>query len=343
MADPDNPELYQEYLQPGEEEVAQKLADYLKWVILNREFLSGTTTRDVHAKTVATLKAELIVEPNLPPEMRHGVLAEPRSWPAWVRYSNSSQTPREDIKSDIRGMALKLMNVPGEKLLPQERNATTQDFICLSTDTFLTRNSQEFFEFMVAFNTSFWTALRYGLTHPAIALNLFRSLQRYPNLMEVQYFSGPQRLGEMAVRYSFKPSSSRQSDFPENPGRNYLRDVIGQQLAREDVYYDFMVQVQKDPIRQPIENGLVAWSQEISPYQKVATLRIPQQKVDTPERNWIGENLSMNPWHSLPAHQPIGNVNRTRKTVYIEISRFRHERNFVPMEEPTAGPDFLET
>ena len=343
MADREKLELYKEYPQPGEEELAQKLTEYIQWVILNREFHSGTTTRDVHAKTVAALKAELTVDPDLPPEMRHGILREPRSWPAWVRYSSSSQTPQKDIKPDIRGMAMKLMNVPGEKLLPQHEHATTQDFICLSTDVFLTHNAQEFYDFMVAFNTDFWHSLWYGITHPKISISLIQSLKKFANLMEVQYFSGPQRLGEMAVRYSLKPSSSRQSRIPDDPGQNYLREVIDQQLAREEVYYDFMVQVQKDPYRQPIEDALVRWSQEISPYQKVATLRIPKQKVDTPERNQIGENLSMNPWHSLPAHQPLGNVNRARKTVYIAISRFRHERNLVPMEEPVAGPDFLET
>jgi hypothetical protein len=343
MAGHEKLELYKEYPQPGEEEVARKLAEFLKWVILNREFMSGTTTRDVHVKSVAALKAELIVEPGLPPEMRHGVLREPRSWPCWVRYSNSHQRASKDINRDIRGMALKLMNVPGEKLLPQEKHATTQDFLCLSADVFLTRNSKEFLDFMVAFNTNLWTGFVYSITHPRIAIGFLQARKRFANLMEVQYFSGAQRLGKLAVRYSLKPRSDRKSEFPDNPGQNFLREVIDQQLAREEVYYDFMVQVQKDPYRQPIEDALVSWSQEISPYQKVATLRIPKQKVDTPERNWIGENLSMNPWHSLPEHQPLGNVNRARKIAYIEISKFRHGRNLVPMEEPVAGPDFLDT
>src|SRR5436309_7965939 len=148
-------ELYQEYPQPGEDALAHKLAEYLKWVIVNREFLSGTTTRDVHSKTVATLKAELIVDPNLPPELRHGVFREPRSYPVWVRYSNSFQTPRKDIKPDICGIALKLMDVPGEKLLESQKDATTQDCAFLSTDVFLTRDTQELYDFIVAVNSGF--------------------------------------------------------------------------------------------------------------------------------------------------------------------------------------------
>lgn len=344
MADKEKLELYQEYPQPGEEELARKLTEFLKWVMLNREFLSGTTTRDVHAKTVAALKGELIVGDDVPPELRHGVFREPRRYPVWVRYSNSFQTPRQDKTGDIRGMAVKLMNVPGEKLLEQQKDATTQDFAFLSTDVFLTRDTQEFFDFMVAANTGFWPSLWYALTHPRISIGFIASLKRFANLMEVQYFSAtPQRLGELAVKHSLKPRAGQQSEIPDDPGNNYLRDVIDRRLAREEVYYDFLVQVQKDPYRQPIENALVSWSQELSPFRKVATLRIPMQKVDTPERNLIGENLSMNPWHSLPEHRPLGNVNRARRIVYFEIARFRHERNLVPLEEPTAGPDFLDS
>ena len=39
------------------------------------------------------------------------------------------------------------------------------------------------------------------------------------------------------------------------------------------------------------------------------------------------ENLSFNPWHSLPAHRPLGGINRARKVVYPALSKLRHERN----------------
>ena len=344
MAHRERLELYQEYPLPGEEELARKLAEHIKWVMVNRDYLTGTTYRDVHAKTVAALKAELVVDQDVPSELRHGVFREPRRFPVWVRFSSTFQRPRKDIRRDIRGVALKLMNVPGEKLLPEERQATTQDFVFLSTDNFLTRNTQEFFDFTVAVNSGFLPALWYGVSHPRISLNLLKSQQRYPNLLELQYFSAtPFRLGELAVKHSLAPRSDRRSRVPSNPGNNYLRDVIHQQLAHEEVTFDFSVQVQRDPYRQPIEDALVPWSQELSPFRKVATLRIPQQQVDTAERNQIGEHLSMNVWHSLPEHRPLGNVNRSRKIVYVEVSKLRHQRNLAPMEEPVAGPDFLES
>ncbi|HXT20940.1 MAG TPA: hypothetical protein VN923_09335, partial [Thermoanaerobaculia bacterium] len=70
--------------------------------------------------------------------------------------------------------------------------------------------------------------------------------------------------------------------------------------------------------------------------------RIPQQEIDTSERNWTAENLAMNAWHALPEHRPLGSLNRGRLLAYLEVSKFRRTRNLLPpLEEPTAGPDFF--
>ena len=48
------------------------------------------------------------------------------------------------------------------------------------------------------------------------------------------------------------------------------------------------------------------------------------------------ENISMNPWHSIKEHTPLGGMNRTRKIVYQATSKIRHELNRVTPIEPTA-------
>jgi hypothetical protein len=72
-----------------------------------------------------------------------------------------------------------------------------------------------------------------------------------------------------------------------------------------------------------------------APLQKVATIRIPRQVLDTPEQNAFDEALSFTPWHSLPEHQPLGSINRARKAVYQATSEQRHQEMRVAMEEPT--------
>ena len=104
------------------------------------------------------------------------------------------------------------------------------------------------------------------------------------------------------------------------------------QLSGDEARFDFSVQVQTDSLMMPVEDPTVDWG---APYQKVATIRIPPQEFDTPERNTFGENLSFTPWHSLPEHRPLGGINRAREAIYRAISKQRHELNGVPRREPT--------
>jgi hypothetical protein len=67
----------------------------------------------------------------------------------------------------------------------------------------------------------------------------------------------------------------------------------------------------------------------------VATLTIPSQIFDTPERREFGDNLSFNPWRSLPEHRLLGGISRARRQVYQALSAFRRETNQAPEKEPT--------
>ena len=49
-------------------------------------------------------------------------------------------------------------------------------------------------------------------------------------------------------------------------------------LSRQDVELDFMVQVQTDPHRMPIEDAGVRWPERLSPFVPVATLRVLRQE-----------------------------------------------------------------
>jgi len=119
---------------------------------------------------------------------------------------------------------------------------------------------------------------------------------------------------------------------------NYLRYNLAQTLNENEAKFDFFVQLQTDADAMPIEDPTVPWS---SQNIKVATLTIPPQIFDTNQQIEYGENLSFNPWHSLPEHRPLGAFNRVRKRVYETMSKFRHAKNKVPDFEPKDSPDFL--
>jgi hypothetical protein len=93
----------------------------------------------------------------------------------------------------------------------------------------------------------------------------------------------------------------------------------------------------------PIENASVVWPEKLSPYIKVATLRIPAQKFDSPEQLAFARNLSINPWHCIAEHRPLGNQNRARKTIYLETSKARQNMNGDKRIEPNPEDFFSES
>ena len=96
----------------------------------------------------------------------------------------------------------------------------------------------------------------------------------------------------------------------------------------------FLVQKRAAPESMPVEDSRIPWDQEKSAFIPVATVTVPVQEFSGEARLRFCENLSFTPWHSLPAHRPLGNINRTRKAVYEAVSAFRHEANGEPRVEP---------
>ena len=333
-------ELYKEYPRPDENEVAQKIIKLMEEQMVKNT--RGRMLRDVHSKCHGCVQAEFIVEPNLPDELRVGVFKEARSFPAFIRFSNAGGLApiagtAPDIRLDARGMAIKLIGVEGPKLLEQEKDAQTQDFLLFTPNIFFTADPTGFYNLMVALTTGFLSLVWFLLMHLRIAYALYISLRKHADLLELQFFSAvPYLFGGKAVKYSANSTLSATSRVPHHPTDNYLRERMKERLAREEVTFDFMIQFQADPNRMPIENAQVPWREVLSPFIKVATVRIPRQSFDSPAQLEYCDDLSFTPWHSLPEHRPLGSVSRVRRSVYMTISKFRHDKNGAPRREPTV-------
>ena len=128
--------------------------------------------------------------------------------------------------------------------------------------------------------------------------------------------------------------------MPRIPSDNYLREAMIETLRREDVTFDFMVQLQQDPHRQPIEDGSIEWKESQTPFIPVAELRIPEQEFASLPQLDFADVLSFTPWHSLAEHRPLGGINRSRKALYREMSRLRQRMNGVAHHEPTGDERF---
>jgi hypothetical protein len=285
------------------------------------------------------VKAEFIVLDDFSYALRHGVFKTPRTFEAVIRFSAGEVAVFPDTRLPRSGgMAIKLFGVEGEKLLPSEKHAQTQDFIMINFPGFLTQS----FASYEALHLSSYSAedrARFFEAHPhEESLNKRQSLEPFNNPLQARYFSQvPYMLGPNAIKFSARPVSNAANRPSASEGPDFLREAMMKQVGDSDVYFDFSVQVQTDPIRMPIEDPLTVWDEALSPFQRLALIRIPRQDL-TMSGIEIAENLSFNPWHSLPEHRPIGHVNRARKVIYEMVAEFRRTTNGVGREEPTKLP-----
>lgn len=329
-------DLAQENPPANEAVIIQELAERLKAKII-KDNPTGIMRRDAHPKMHGVVKAEFIVEPELPEHLRVGIFKEAKTYPAWIRFSNQSGTLNPDIERDIRGMAIKLMGVPGKKLQDGEEDAQTHDFILISTHVFVTKDVAEFNDLLKALTGSILSKTQFFATHWRVVGNLIKSLKQFANPLQTRYFSTtPYLWGPQAAKYSAIPRVADPDPIPDNPEDNYMRSTMVAQLAREAVEFDFSVQLQTDAVTMPIEDPGQEWREDESPFQKVATIRIPQQAFDTQKQDEFGENLSYSPWHCIAEHRPLGGINRARRVIYPFISKFRHDKNKVPVKEPDS-------
>jgi hypothetical protein len=324
---------------PGEAAAVRRIIDTMA-TFAHRTYAHATSERIGNTKTYGVVHAEFEVLEGLPDALRKGVFAAPRTFPAWVRFGGPGPlSPPDPQDNGILSIGVKLMDVPGPKLLDDERH--TQDFTGISSPTFTTPDVVE--------NVKLQRRLLQGLpafyfvdprdSHllDAVMQGLYSRMNTSP--LEVSYWSCvPYAMGDgQAMRYSIHPSSRERTPVPRRPAANYLRQAMARTLARTPVEFDFRIQLQTDPARMPIENASVIWSERRSPPVTVAKLRLPAQEFDTPEQHAWARTLSFQPWHSVPEHRPLGNQNRARRAIYYELSKLRQEMNGDPRIEPTAA------
>ena len=138
--------LAQEIIPSGEPEQIEQITVIERTTQEHTDRLRRPSPRNVHPKQHGCVRAELMVAEGIPERLRHGIFREARGYPAVVRFSNAKQ--RDDQLPDGHGMAIKLLDVPGEKILEQERHAETQDFILIDHPVFFARNVAEMLPLM---------------------------------------------------------------------------------------------------------------------------------------------------------------------------------------------------
>ncbi|CDF93558.1 MULTISPECIES: catalase family protein [unclassified Pseudomonas] len=329
-----------EQIPPGEAAMTQEIIQTaIRIVDQHRE---GTRyLRDAHAKAHGCVMAEVQVPSDLPAPLRQGVFAEPgKVWQATMRLSNGNAYPQFDSLRDARGMAIKLLNVPGKSLLGERQSQGEQDFVMFNHPNFFVSDVAEYRQNVAAQADgkkvmAFFPGLdprSWQIRHLFIALATLSPPPASPT--QTTYFSvSPYKFGEANAKFRVAPDPDSCPSYTlpaQNQALpNFLRSALHQQLSTDRVPACFVLQIQRqDPGKyMPIEDTSIEWQESDAPFETVARIKVPPQDFDTPKLNLACDNLSFNPWFGIEAHRPIGGINRLRKAVYEAVSDYRHSRN----------------
>ena len=316
---------WKEMIPAGEAERFERLAEQIH-ELQRKHARGGRASRGLHAKSQAGVEAELTVLPDLPAHARVGLFAAPGTLRAYVRFSNGSGVPRPDRKPDVRGIAIKVLGVPGKKLIPGLADATTQDFLLILNPNTGFVDGEEFVWFVSAAENQALllprAMSRFGpLGALAFIARLLRGLSApVSSLATNRYYSAlPSQFGPYAAHWALVPRAQAAEEARRGSSPDYLAEELASRLESGPVEYDFCVQFYRDEEHTPIEDGSRGWTLDDAPLVTLARLTLPQQSMRSPRGRRVAEfveRLSFDPWHATADFRPLGNMMRLRKLAY---------------------------
>jgi hypothetical protein len=313
--------------------------------------------RGAHAKSHGLLKGELRIYDDLPEELRQGIARTAKTYPIIIRFSTSPPDILRDGIAAFRGMAIKVIGIPGKKLSPEAKDAVTQDFILANDKTLPTGDVASYLK-QTLFGEKLMnqpqeiaqvvtTAMRAG----SAALRMVgikwiggvggQALPETHILGNSFYTTAAVRFGDYIAKLNAEPLSQSLIALRGQPidtsNRNILRDLVVAFFRENSVEYEFRAQLCTNLERMPVEDGSVEWPEDESPYRPVGKITIPAQEAYSPARRaYVDDALSFSPWHCMPEHQPLGSIMRVRRSVYAAASEYRHRMNALPRVEPSS-------
>ena len=342
--------------EPNENDAFEELSRTMQHITRTMASHYRHAYRPVHAKSHGVLVGTLDVYPHLAEPQAQGLFANPGSYPVILRFSTNPGDLLADSVSSPRGLAIKILNVPGE-MLPSHAGQTTQDIVCVNAKVFGSPNAAGFLSQLklldktlelpetvkqavstVARGTN--AVLRAVGVHSGSLDNLGHP---YTHILGENFSTvAPVRYGDYVAKLAIVPASENLKaltgkHIDAGEGFNSLEEAVREFFKTNTGKWEIQAQLALDLDVTPIEDASKQWPEDRSPYLPVASVTVPPQESYSDRRQiFVDEQLSFTPWHALAAHQPLGGIMRSRRNAYEEAQRFRAERNLRSHVEPAS-------
>jgi hypothetical protein len=327
---------------PEEAEIAEIVRGFLALQVgtaaeENRPLRRGTHAKGVCARAVFdVLDVATERDPALAARLARGIYAKPGSYPATVRFANSSPNVNTDWEPDVRALSF-AVELAASGTPSVDARVTRQDYSLQSAPTLPFNDVHAFVVYaQVAGAKSEAIALGslpfrdqsvYVRTKMAVLQQQRQVVRAYQQL---RYWSNvPFRHGaEDVVKYSASPASANPARSLERRNPDALRDELIRHLNEDDSMstFDFGLQFldtenmtyqgKRRDASFWIENAAIEWPEAQAPFHMIARLiLLPQSLLSAEASEAMYIDVTGN---STADSAPVGGVNRARW--YAEVA-----------------------
>ncbi|KAK3048922.1 hypothetical protein LTR09_009817 [Extremus antarcticus] len=286
--------------------------------------------RGTHLKTQGCVVGKITV-PKLPPHLAQGMFKTPGTYDCIMRYSSLLPKLVADGTGLPRGIGLKIFGIKGEKIWGEDKE--TQDWTFNNYPVLELRTPKDTYEIADALERN-WDNLggfveEGGKRADADVATLPGRLPNQHMYAMPEYSQSAYRHGDYVAKYGLFPLGEKQiAAETEQIKDSDPINIISQQLQNfhrdNTVTYSFCAQMLQNLQEQPVDDIGVEWDPRKYPFEQLATLEFPPQDSWIPEfRVWWDDRITVNSWHGLKEHQPLGSTNRMRRVVYAESRKLR--------------------
>ncbi len=270
-----------ESIQPDEQKTFDDIAATMRDISHKIGDRQRHTTRSVHAKSHALVKAEVTIKADLPEPLRQGLAAQAGTYGAILRFSTNPGDILSDHISSPRGLAMKIVGMEGE-MLPNHAGQVTQDFVMVNGKVFDTKDAAGFLKNIQLLdkNANAPQVIKQAVsTASKIGENVLEAVGLESSFLkgfghpatnplgETYYSQAPLRWGSYFGKVALVPVSQNlvelyKKSLPHDTEWNALRDEFSRFFKEEaEAVWELRVQLCTDLEKMPVEDAHTEWEQ----------------------------------------------------------------------------------
>jgi hypothetical protein len=357
-----------ETFDPNLEELVAEIIEF--WEKKGRESPraegSGRALRGAHSKAFGVVRAEVEILSDAPAAHAQGIYAKPGRHDALIRFSSASGHLGPDaVLGTGQGLAIKIFDVDGPKLVEGEEDSTTFDLVLKNNPIFiantarhylliegivddaphyLARGKEGFHELLTDFLTGRGALERSDWAWGELLAFLRVSQVALTNpLLTTFWTMAAVRHGDYVAKIRLAPAAENaaQAMHPElelQSDPDVFRHALVDELQAHAFDFDLQVQLCTDLEKMPVNDVTVEWPEKLSPFVTVGRVHLPQQ--DIAENFEPGDTLAFNQWRVTEKHRPLGEIMDVRR-IYSASAKVRRTLNHQAQTEPTSADEVL--